>query len=201
MLLDMVALLLVGLPRGDQVRGRPSVPEVPNVSSRNCTKKIFPSLILARSENGEVISTPDLRPRCANDRFGPLVRPGPRQVALELGIVFVEGNVRDVGGRDALDVCQVDRIGEEGLEDLSGRGRHGVSFRLITACRAPWWVESRRCVPAACATIWYSCEFHLPWLDRNQSDARAAEGSRLGARDARQDAARTSRPARGSGER
>src|SRR5258705_4717326 len=67
MLLDMVALLLVGLPRSDQVRGRPSVPEVPNVSSRNCTKKIFPSLILARSENGEVISTPDLRPRYVNE--------------------------------------------------------------------------------------------------------------------------------------
>src|SRR5258705_1133339 len=117
MLLDMVTLLLVGLPRSDQVRGRPSVPEVPNVSSRNCTKKIFPSLIFARSENGEVISMPDLRPRyvnepniatlspcsstitnleglglprtshsfeCANDRFVPRVRPGPRQLALEL---------------------------------------------------------------------------------------------------------------------
>src|SRR5580765_2777303 len=47
----------------------------------------------------------------------------------------------------------------------------------------------------------YSCEFHLPWLDRNQSDARAAEGPRMGERDARQNAARTSRQARGSGER
>jgi NAD(P)-dependent dehydrogenase (short-subunit alcohol dehydrogenase family) len=47
----------------------------------------------------------------------------------------------------------------------------------------------------------YSREFHLPWLDRNQSDARAAERPRMGERDARQDAARTSRPARGSGER
>src|SRR5258708_16078905 len=47
----------------------------------------------------------------------------------------------------------------------------------------------------------YSREFHLPWLDRNQSDARTAEGPRVGERDARQDAARTSRPARGSGER
>src|SRR5882757_10524465 len=67
MLLDMVTLLLVGLPRNDQVRGRPSVPEVPNVSSRNWTKKIFPSLIFARTENGEVISTPDLRPRYVNE--------------------------------------------------------------------------------------------------------------------------------------
>ena len=38
----------------------------------------------------------------------------------------------------------------------------------------------------------YSREFHLAWLDRNQSDARAAEGPRMGERDARQDAARTS---------
>src|SRR5260221_11156257 len=67
MLLDMVALLLVGLQRSDQVRGRPSVPEVPNVSWRNCTKKIFPSLIFARSENGEVISTRDWRPRYGNE--------------------------------------------------------------------------------------------------------------------------------------
>src|SRR2546422_381858 len=33
----------------------------------------------------------------------------------------------------------------------------------------------------------YSREFHLPWLDRNQSDARTAEGPRMGDHDARQD--------------
>src|SRR5258707_1961575 len=51
------------------------------------------------------------------------------------------------------------------------------------------------------ARTWYSRQFHLPWLDRNQPDARTVEGPRMGERDARQDAARTSRPARGSGER
>src|SRR2546426_6652089 len=47
----------------------------------------------------------------------------------------------------------------------------------------------------------YSREFHLPWLDRNQSNSRTAEGSRMGERDARQDPAWASRPTGGSGER
>src|SRR5260370_15072915 len=49
------------------------------------------------------------------------------------------------------------------------------------------------------ARTWYSREFHLAWLDRNQSDAKTTEVPCMGERDARQDAARTSRPARGSG--
>src|ERR1700676_3577876 len=47
----------------------------------------------------------------------------------------------------------------------------------------------------------YSRELYLPWLDRDQSDARTAEGPGMGERDARQDAARTSRPAGGGRKR
>src|SRR5712691_4102761 len=113
-------------------------------------------------------------------------------------------------GRSRLGVLPHPR-GVAASEDEPWRGReHGVPERPLELQDA--WLtgaydgqgRNHRYDAAARdggARTWYSREFHLPWLDRDQSNARTAEGSRMGERDARQDAGRTPRPARGSGER
>src|SRR3989442_402847 len=56
----------------------------------------------------------------ADDGFGPFVRPGPGQIALELRVVLVERDVGYVRGRHAVHIGQIARVGEQSLDDLCG---------------------------------------------------------------------------------
>src|SRR5207244_340344 len=73
----------------------------------------------------------------ADDGFGPLVRPGPGQIALELRVVLVERDVGDVRGRHAFHIGQIARVGEQSL-DVAGSPTAAISvFRAIGA-RLVW---------------------------------------------------------------
>src|SRR5712692_2981692 len=56
----------------------------------------------------------------AYDGFGPFVRPGPGQIALELRVVLVERDIGYVRGRHAFHIGQIARVGDQRLEDLCG---------------------------------------------------------------------------------